>query len=133
MTIVIVNNYVTVKGTAPEAFPVVKYKSDNFTNMMQTDHVQALLDEAESLIDYDINQALSKFNESFEYAGDCMKKTILIGSEKRKNWFDLESRESRKIIRQRLRRFCKSNCDKDRLSYLQKKKKEEEEENAKNF
>ena len=52
--------------------------------MMQTDHVQALLDEAESLIDCDINQALSKFNECFEYAGDCMKKTIFTGSEKKK-------------------------------------------------
>ena len=43
------------------------------------------MDEAESLIDYDINQALSKFNECFEYAGDCVKKTIFIGSEKQKN------------------------------------------------
>ena len=85
MSIVTVNNYVTVK-----AFSVVKYKWDeeksvNFANMMQTSHVQALLDEAESLIDCDINQALSKFNECFEYAGDCMKKTIFIGSEKKKN------------------------------------------------
>ena len=69
--------------------------------MMQTDHVEALLDEAESLIDCDINQALSKFNECFEYAGYCMKKTIFIGSEKRKTWFDLECRESRTILRQR--------------------------------
>ncbi|MCB4779010.1 MAG: hypothetical protein LGB53_05180 [Sulfurovum sp.] len=83
MSIVTVNNYVTVKGTIPKAFSVVKYKWDeeksvNFANMMQTDQVQALLDEAESLIGY-INQALSKFNECFEYAGDCMKKTIFIG------------------------------------------------------
>ena len=127
MSIVTVNNYVTVKGTVPKAFSVVKYKWDeeksvNFANMMQTSHVQALLDEAESLIDCDINQALSKFNECFEYAGDCMKKTIFIGSEKRKIWFDLECRESRKNLRQRLRRFCKSNCDKDRLSYSQKRR-----------
>ena len=33
-------------------------KSVNFANMMQTSHVQALLDEAESLTDCDINQAL---------------------------------------------------------------------------
>ena len=127
MSIVTVNNYVTGKGTVPKAFSVVKYKWDeeksvNFANMMQTSHVQALLDEAESLIDCDINQALSKFNECFEYAGDCMKKTIFIGSEKRKIWFDLECRESRKNLRQRLRRFCKSNCDKDRLSYSQKRR-----------
>ena len=60
-------------------------KSVNFASMMQTDHIQAPLDEAESLIDYDINQALSKFNECFEYAGDCIWKTIFIGSEKKKN------------------------------------------------
>ena len=60
----------------------MKKKSVSFASIMQTD--QALLDEAESLTDCDINQALSKFNECFEYAGDCMKKTIFIGSEKRK-------------------------------------------------
>ena len=62
MSIVTVNNYVTVKGTVPKAFSVVKYKWDeeksvNFAYMMQTKHVQALLDEAESLIGCDINQA----------------------------------------------------------------------------
>ena len=97
MPIATVNNYVIVKGTVPKAFSVVKYKCDeeksvNFANMMQTNHVQALLDEAESLIDCDINQALSKFNECFEYAGNCMKKTIFIGSENIKTWFDLECR-----------------------------------------
>ena len=60
-------------------------KSVNFASMMQTDHIQAPLDEAESLIDYDMKQALSKFNECFEYAGDCIWKTIFIGSEKKKN------------------------------------------------
>ena len=59
-------------------------KSVNFANMMQTSHVQALLDEAESLIDCDISQALSKFNECFEYAGACVKKTIFFGSKKEK-------------------------------------------------
>ena len=101
MSIVTVNNCVTVKGTVPKAISVVKYKWDeeksvNFANMMHTDYVRAPLDEAESLIDCNINQALSKFNESFEYAGDCLKKTIL-GVNKRKTWFDLECRESRKI------------------------------------
>ena len=60
-------------------------ESVSFASMMQTDHVQALLAEVESLIDCDINQALSKFNECFGHAGDFMKKTIFIGSEKKKN------------------------------------------------
>ena len=49
-----------------------------------------------------------------------MKKTIFTGHEKRKVWFDLECKESRKILRQHLRKFCKS-VTKIRLSYSQKK------------
>ena len=51
-----------------------------------------------------------------------MKKTIFIGHEKRQVWFDLECRESRKILIQHLLKFCKSNCDKDRLRYLQRRR-----------
>ena len=67
-----------------------------FSCMMQTEYAQALMNEATSLKNCDINQALSKFNECFEHAGECMKKTIFIGHEKRKVWFDLECRGSRK-------------------------------------
>ena len=90
ISIVNVNNGVTVEGTVPKASSIVKYKLDeqksvSFAIMMQTDHVQALLTEAESLIGCEINQALSKFNECFEHAGGCMKKTIFTGSEKKTN------------------------------------------------
>ena len=89
---------------------------------MQTEHTLALMNEATSLMNCDINQALSKFNECFEHAGECMNKKIFGGYEKRKVWFDLECRESRKILRQHLRKCCKSNCDKDRLRYLQRRR-----------
>ena len=52
------------------------------------------------------------------------RKQYLLGVKKENLEFDLECRESRKILRQQLRRFCKSNCDKDRLSYSQKKRRE---------
>ena len=61
---------------------------------MPTEHTQALMNEATSLIECDVNQALSKFNECFEHAGECMDKNIFIGHEKRKVWFYLECRES---------------------------------------
>ena len=53
--------------------------------MMQTEHIQALLNEAASLIVRDIIQAPSKFTEWLELAGECMKKTIFIGNEKKKS------------------------------------------------
>ena len=70
---------VAVKGTANKAFSFVKYKWDeekstSFSCMMQTEHAQALMNEATSLINCDINQALSKFNECFEHTGECMKR-----------------------------------------------------------
>ena len=39
------------------------------------------LNAATSLIDCDLNQALSKFNECFEHGGECKKKIIFIGHE----------------------------------------------------
>ena len=81
-----------------KAFSFVKYKWDeeksvSFSCIMQTEHMKTLMNEAISLTDCDINQALSKFNECFEHAGECMKKTIFIGYENRKVWFYLECRE----------------------------------------
>ena len=70
---------VAVKGTVNKAFSFVKYKWDeeksaSFSCMMQTEHAQALMNEATSLINCEINQALSKFNECFEHTGECMKR-----------------------------------------------------------
>ena len=39
--------------------------------------------EATELIDSDINKSLLKFNEGLLTAGQCMKKSIIIGKEKK--------------------------------------------------
>ena len=62
------NTDVAVIGTVSHVFSFVKYKwneekSISFSCMMQTEHIQALLNEAASLIVRDIIQAPSKFTE----------------------------------------------------------------------
>ena len=73
--------------------------------------------EATELIDSNINKPRLKFNEGLPTAVQCMKKSTVIGKEKKQIWFDLECRESRQVLRQQLRKYHKSNVDTDRLSY----------------
>jgi len=106
---------------------VTKYKWNDdrkelFFNNMCAESVKETLQEADSLVNCDANLALRKFNECFIFAGDCMKKTIVIGSERRQVWFDLECRESRKILRTHLHRFSRTNLDTDRHAYAHKRK-----------
>ena len=67
-------------------------KSASFSCMMQTEHTQALMNEAISLITCDIKQALSKFNECFEHARECKKKKqYLLGMKKEKSGLTLNA------------------------------------------
>jgi hypothetical protein len=105
----------------------VKYKWINdkqseFVNRMSSDEVKDKLQDAMLTIDQDMNSALSKFNKCLFFSGQDMKKTISFGGEKRKVWFDLECRESRKVLRKYLNRFKKTNMDEDRLGYMQKRR-----------
>jgi hypothetical protein len=93
-----------------------------FCENMHSDHVSGIIDEALRLIDIDIDAALFKFNESFIFAGKSMLKTVHVGSEKRRVWFDLECKESRFVLRQQLRKFNRLNKDDDRLAYVQKRR-----------
>ena len=93
-----------------------------FVSRISSDEVKDCFREAAELIDSDINKSLLKFNEGLLTAGLCMKKSIIIGKEKKQVWFDLECRESRQVLKQQLRKYHKSNVDTDRLSYTQKRK-----------
>ncbi len=93
-----------------------------FLSRLSSDEVKDCFREATELIDSDINKSLLKFNEGLLTAGQCMKKSIIIGKEKKQIWFDLECRESRQVLRQQLRKYHKNNVDTDRLSYTQKRK-----------
>lgn len=76
--------------------------------------MQSLFREAENLIVKDINTALTMFSDGLWLAGECVKKTIYTGRERKKVWFDAECRESRKHLRKTLKKFCTSQCDEER-------------------
>ena len=70
-----------------DAFKVEKYvwctnKSDNFAAHSRSDEIKTRFNEAEELIDIDVNSSLQKFHEGLLTAGECMKKTIVTGKER---------------------------------------------------
>ena len=53
-------------------------RAQTFTSLMCTDETCAILDEAISLIDLDIDKALEIFNNCIKDKAECMKKQIRI-------------------------------------------------------
>ncbi len=51
--------------------------AQKFTSLMCTDETCAILDEATSLIDFDIDKALDIFNNCIKEKAECMKKQML--------------------------------------------------------
>ena len=96
--------------------------SQDFLTSLVSEEVQSYFREASALIDSDINQSLLKFNEGLLKAGQCMKKSIVIGKEKKQLWFDFECAESRRQLRRHLRKYHSSNGVEDRINYTQKRK-----------
>ena len=80
------------------------------------------MNEASSLINCDINQALSKFNECFEHAVECMnEKQYLLGMKKEKSGLTLNAGKVEKFSDNTCVSFV-NLTDKDRLSYSQKRR-----------
>ena len=65
---------------------------------LSSKEVKDCIDEATDLIDIDVNNSLLKFKEGLLRAGQCMRKLIIFGKEKKQLWFDLECRETRQIL-----------------------------------
>ena len=59
-----------------------------FLSRLSSDEVKDCFREATELIDSDINKSLLKFNEGLLTAGQCMKKSLIIGKENKQIWFD---------------------------------------------
>jgi len=116
------NRINTVQVTSCDKYKWDDQHSGVFVANMNSDFVKKVITEATFLVDIDINQALSKFNECLVYAGECMKRTVYFGTEKRKVWFDLECRQSRQVLRRHLHTFIKRNTDTDRHTYMQKRR-----------
>ena len=74
------------------------------------------------MIGVDINQALSTFNDGLKFAGECMECPLYLGTDKKQKWFDYECVCNRKELRKLLKIFHKSNSDKDRTNYTEKRK-----------
>ena len=53
-------------------------RAQTFTSLMCTDETCAILDEAISLIDLDIDKALDIFNNCIKEKAECLKKQITI-------------------------------------------------------
>ena len=108
-----------------KTFKVEKYiwcdnKSDDFTECLRSDQTKTCFNEAEKLVEADVSSSILKFNEGLLTAGECMKKTIVIGKERQQIWFDLECKQNRQVVRQYLRNHHNGNSDTDRASYTQK-------------
>ena len=97
-------------------------KYEHFNEIISSENSKNIIDSAISLIDTDINLALSKFNECLIDAGQSMKKTIHVSNKPRNIWFDLECAQSRQVVRQHLRKYVRTSLDNDRVAYAAKRK-----------
>ena len=114
-----------VHSDSPYKYERFKWKQErinDFTDNIKSNYVQFMVNEASSLLDVDVDVALSTFNEGLAYAGSCMKQVVFIGGERKKRWFDVECKECKKCLRQKLRVFHKTRSNEDRLIYLAKRK-----------
>ena len=75
---------------------------------MCTDETCAILDEAISLINLDVDKALDIVNNYIKEKAECMKKQITIkNGRKLDEWFDWECKVGRRNVR-RLLKKCRS-------------------------
>ena len=95
-------------------------RAQTFTSLMCTDETCAVLDEAISLIDLDIDKALEIFNNCTKEKAECMKKQIRIKKKMKKigreldEWFDWECKVGRRNVRRLLKKYRRSLLADDR-------------------
>ena len=110
-----------------EKIMYVKYKWNNdkclqFDECLKSEKCREILIDANSLIDTNVDKAVSRFNEFMYNVGECMKINVNACKRPRSVWFDLECSQSRKVLRQYLRKFTRYNKDEDRLAYSEKRR-----------
>ena len=89
-----------------------------FQRNMNSDDMKEKMKLATDMIDVDINQALSLFNECVKEAAECMKKKVFVNRERKKqDWFDHECKTQRKLTRKTLNRFRCTMQASDRSEY----------------
>jgi len=91
---------------------------ETFFNGMNSDDVKIKVRMAIDMIDVDVNQALSLFNDCLKEMAECMKRKLFVNKvNKKQDWFDSECRTHRKLVRQKLRMFRSSLSASDRNIY----------------
>ena len=103
-----------------------KWKKDKkcqFEKVLNSEYFSQGIQKAITFIESDIDLALDTFNNCLYRAGECMKINVNMNNDRPRNvWFDLECFQSRKVLRQHLRRFNRFNRDDDRIAYSEKRK-----------
>ena len=77
--------------------------------MLSSGDISTMFDNAINFIDVNIDTALQMFHEGIRGAAHCMQKTVVVGGNRHSPWFDCECREKRRLDRQSLRKYSKSN------------------------
>ena len=107
MTINFPNKNTNVNNGRHSKIKVDKYiwdenKTDVFYDALANENFVLGLTEAYETIDNDEDLALDKFNKCMKDAAQCMRKTLVIDSNKTQNWFDQECRCKRAEVRKEL-------------------------------
>ena len=105
-----------------QKFKWKKEKSCKFDTELKSECFVNGIKDAIVHIEKDIDMALTKFNKCLYKAGECMKIHVNVNERPKNVWFDLECSQSRKVLRQYLRRVSKFNRDDDRIAYSEKRK-----------
>lgn len=94
-----------------------------FIESFQSDEVEDMCSRAMTLIDFDVNQALSLFTDALLSASDCMMTRVYIGNSTRDPlWFDKDCRQLKMTARHSLSTFRKTKQPEDRLKYVNDRK-----------
>jgi CRISPR/Cas system-associated protein endoribonuclease Cas2 len=96
---------------------------DGYVNSLLSSPSSSRLEDAISLIDSDVDQALCLLNGIIKDSAEQMKKRIYLnGKRKEETWFDKECREARRLVRKTLRRFRKTLSDEDRFEFCKSRR-----------
>jgi hypothetical protein len=106
-----------------ESFTKFKWdgeKANTFSTLLNSEESSAQLHEAMDLIDTNIDQAVSKFNETILKASECMKKTIRVKNDDKQSsnkWYDRDCIAKKKDARKALRSFQNTSSHENKQKY----------------
>lgn len=116
-------NSVTCNHTDKVFIDKFTWKSEHelkFKTALNSELVKMKFETASQAIDINVNEATNMFNEALKEAADCMKVRMCInGRKKVQDWFDCECKNSRKRMRNLLKKFRRTLAEKVRFNFCQ--------------